>query len=66
MAGAKRERVEEKDGVLTVCVKEPPRGNMANRRVVQIVSRHFRVPVAQVKIVTGHHRKGKTLEIKGA
>jgi len=63
-AGAKREEVSEKKGVLSISVKEPAQDNAANRRVVRIVAKHFHVPVSSVRIIAGHHAPGKTFSIK--
>ena len=62
-AGAARERVEVKKGVLHIFVKEEARGNMANRRAVQLAAAHWGIALAAIKIVAGHHTPRKTLAI---
>jgi uncharacterized protein (TIGR00251 family) len=63
-AGASREHVEDDEGVLSIFVKEPPQDNMANRRVVNIVAERLGTTISNVRIVSGHHARNKTLEIK--
>lgn len=62
-AGAVRERVVIEKGVLHIFVKEAAQGNMANRRVVQLVAKHMEVSPLRVKIVAGHHAPNKTLVV---
>ncbi len=45
-------------------VREPPLQNMANKRVCTLVARHFKVPVASVRIISGHHARGKILSVR--
>ena len=62
-ADAARESVSSKKGVLHIFVKEPAQGNMANRRVVQLVAKHTGTSPSHVKIVAGHHAPNKTLAV---
>jgi hypothetical protein len=63
-AGAKREEIQEKSkDHLELSVKEPAEANLANRRVMALVAAHFKVPVARVRIVSGHHSPGKILSV---
>ena len=61
--GAKRERVEEKDGVLAIAVKEPAGRNLANTRVRELVAERLSVPVGKVRILTGHRGRSKIVSI---
>ncbi|MDE2173264.1 MAG: DUF167 domain-containing protein [Patescibacteria group bacterium] len=61
--GAKRERVEEKGGVLAIAVKEPAQGNRANDRVRELVARRLGLPFEKVCILTGHRSRGKLLSV---
>lgn len=55
---------EGKKGGLEIFVREPPQGNRANKRVCVLVARHFKVPVASVRIHSGHHARGKILSVR--
>ena len=55
---------EGKKGGLEVFVREPPLDNRANKRVCMLVARHFKVPVTFVRIVSGHHARGKILSVR--
>ena len=61
---ARRERVEEKGETLLIRVREPAEGNRANTRVRELVAARFKVPVGEVRIVTGHRSRGKLLSVK--
>ncbi|HUY62223.1 MAG TPA: DUF167 domain-containing protein [Candidatus Paceibacterota bacterium] len=61
--GARRERVEEKDDILVVAVREPAAGNRANKRVREIVATRSSVPVGRVRILTGHRSRSKIVSI---
>jgi uncharacterized protein YggU (UPF0235/DUF167 family) len=65
-AGAKRESVEEKGSALAVAVKEPAQGNHANARVRELVAARLGVPLAHVRIMSGHHTRAKMLSIRDA
>ena len=61
---AKREVVEEKsEGVLAIAVKEPAQANHANTRVREIIAARTGVPVAKVRIFTGHRSRSKIVSI---
>ena len=62
-AGARREQVEEKDGMLMIAVKEPAAGNSANARIREIVAKRFGVGLSAVRIANGHHKGSKLLRI---
>lgn len=61
--GARKEAVEEKGEVLHIQVKEPAAGNRANTRVRELVALRLQVPVAAVRILSGHHTRGKMLAV---
>jgi uncharacterized protein YggU (UPF0235/DUF167 family) len=60
---AKREKIEEKGDALIIAVREPAVGNHANTRVRELVALRFAQPIAQVRILTGHHSRVKMLSI---
>lgn len=64
ITGAKKEHVEEagKD-TLRIYVKEKAERNMANRRIIEIVARHFSVRPAEVRIVSGHTSPSKIVSV---
>lgn len=45
-------------------VKEKAERNMANRKVVELVRRHFGT-VGDVRIINGHHSPSKILSVDG-
>lgn len=63
--GARREKIEEKDGMLLVAVREPAEENRANTRVRELVAARFGAPLGKVRILTGHRSRGKMVSIIG-
>ena len=61
--GAKREKVEEKNEMLAIAVKEPATANRANTRVREIIADRSGVSVEKVRILTGHHSRSKMISI---
>lgn len=55
---------EGKKGGLEIFVREPPVDNRANKRVCALVARHYKVPVKNVRIVSGHRTRGKILSVR--
>lgn len=63
-AGAKKESFEQKsDDHFEVAVKEKAERNMANKRVIELMSEYFKVPAGKVRIISGHHSPSKILSI---
>ena len=61
-AGAKKEIVIDRgEDRLDIAVREKAEQNQANMRVRELVARHYQVPVAKVRIHSGHHAPGKIL-----
>ena len=62
--GAKKESfIEEKENVFRVSVKEKAERNQANKKVIELVARHFKVPTGKVRITNGHHHPIKLIYI---
>ena len=62
--GAKKEKIERiSDTEFEIAVREPAERNLANRRIVTIVAREFRVLPAKVRIISGHRSHSKILSI---
>lgn len=64
MPGTKRESVSEKGSTLVISTKEPAEANRANTRVREVVAERLKVPLAAVRIISGHHSPSKMLSIK--
>lgn len=47
-----------------ISVREKPEMNMANKRISEMVAKHFVVPVGKVRIVSGHHSPSKILSVE--
>ena len=63
-AGARRTRLDTgKDGTYTASIREDAQGGRANEAVRQLLATHFDVPLAQVRILTGHRSRSKMIGI---
>lgn len=63
-AGARKEKFESADKeAFSVAVKEKPQENAANERIRVLIAKHFHVPAKKVRIVRGHRRSSKLLEV---
>ncbi|MEZ4103289.1 MAG: DUF167 domain-containing protein [Candidatus Paceibacterota bacterium] len=49
---------------LEIHVKEPAEQNLANKRVLELVSERLGVPVKKIKIINGHHHPVKLLSVE--
>ncbi len=64
-AGAKKEKIEiVSEKRLKISVKEPAEQNLANKRVIELVAQHFKIPKARVRIKSGHHSPSKILSVE--
>jgi uncharacterized protein (TIGR00251 family) len=55
----------EHDGALKVRLTSPPVDGAANRELVQLLARTFRVPPSAVRLIHGETGRSKTVEITG-
>ncbi|MES2023760.1 MAG: DUF167 domain-containing protein [Patescibacteria group bacterium] len=63
-AGVRKESfVKKSKDHFEVTVKEKAERNMANKRVIELVAEHFKVPKNKVRIVNGHHHPSKLLVV---
>lgn len=60
---SKNEGVEETPEGLVVKVNEPPVDGKANKRVIELLAKHFNVAKSQVALVAGAKSKLKTFAI---
>lgn len=64
LAGARKEKiVEREDGTYEIAVREKAERGEANERICKLVAVRLAVPRKSIRILTGHHRNNKTLEI---
>ena len=61
---AKKETFEQISGEqFKISVKEPAKMNMANRRVIELIARHFGILYGKVRIISGHRSPNKVLSV---
>jgi uncharacterized protein YggU (UPF0235/DUF167 family) len=62
--GSRKEAlVKSKELVWHVSVKEKAEQNRANERVRTLIARECGVPLAHVRILTGHHSRSKMISV---
>lgn len=62
--GVKQDHIREiKKDYFEISVKEKPERNMANKKILELISEHFKVPIGKVRIISGHHSPSKILSI---
>ena len=47
-----------------ISVKEKAERNEANNRIIELIAKHFKIPVKKVRIINGHHHPSKLLIIE--
>ena len=66
VANARKEIITKKnEDHFEIWVKEKAERNMANNKVLELVAKHFKIPVSKVRIVNGHHHPSKLLIVEG-
>lgn len=64
VSSASRESFRQKSkDHFEIFVKEKAEQNMANRRVIELLARHFKVSKLKVRIINGHHHPSKLLVV---
>jgi len=56
----------EHDGALKVRIAAPPVTGAANRELIKLLARAFKLPQRAVEIISGANSKTKTVRIEGA
>jgi uncharacterized protein YggU (UPF0235/DUF167 family) len=64
VAGAKKESITKKNTTTyQISVREKAEGNRANTRIREVFASEYSIPIARVRIVSGHHSSSKILSI---
>ena len=65
IAGARKESLKQKsEDHFEISVKEKAEHNLANRRVLELLSLHFKLQTSQIRIVNGHRSPSKLLVVE--
>jgi len=60
---ARKSEVVKETGFLKVKVDAPAKEGKANKRLIEILAEHFKIPKSKIKILKGHNSKNKLVEI---
>jgi len=62
---SKKEDVEKKsEESFIISVKEPAERNLANKRVLELLSSKLKISLNHIRIISGHHTPNKLVSIK--
>jgi|AntAceMinimDraft_16_1070373.scaffolds.fasta_scaffold19989_2 uncharacterized protein (TIGR00251 family) len=62
---AKEKKIEKiDDNHFLVFIKEFPIKGRANKAIIKLIAKHFKIPMTQVKIVSGAKSKQKVIKIQ--
>lgn len=53
------------DGRLKIKISAPPVNGRANKRLIELISRHFGIPKSNVDIIKGKSSRLKTVKVSG-
>ena len=63
-AGSKKEKIIKKDNnTYIISIKEPAERNLANSRIIEIMSQIFEISIQNIRIISGHRSPSKILSI---
>ncbi len=63
---SRSEIVGEHNGALRIRIAAPPVSGAANRELVRILAKTFKLPQNAVEILSGANSKSKTVRVRGA
>ena len=64
ISGSKKENFEKiSEDTFKISVKEKAQANMANKRILELLANHFKVPTGKLRIINGHHSPSKLISI---
>ena len=60
---SKHSRVEKKDNFYIVHVKSPPKKELANEELLELLSEYFKIPKSKIRIISGKTSRRKVVKI---
>lgn len=60
---AKKPQIRKEGDTYYVWVDAPPVKDKANRRLIEILSKHFKISKSKIRIITGKRTRQKIVEI---
>jgi uncharacterized protein (TIGR00251 family) len=60
---AKKEEIKKENDLFIIKVNKAPVDGKANERVIELLSKYFKVPKKNINIIKGHKNKEKLIEI---
>ena len=63
-AGRRQEEIKRvNENTFEISVKEEPKRNMANNRILEILSSELKIPINKIRIINGHQSPSKLISI---
>ncbi|GBF36223.1 MAG TPA: YggU family protein [Methanothermococcus okinawensis] len=60
---AKRQKVVEEGDMLKIYLKSPPEDGKANKELIEVLSKHFKVSKRNIEIIRGKFSRNKIIKI---
>ncbi len=60
---AKRQKVVEEKGSLKIYLKSPPEDGKANKELIEVLSKYFKVSKRNIEIIRGEYSRNKIIKI---
>lgn len=64
LPGKKQNKIEVSGEEIKISVKEAPREGMANKALIELISRKLKIPKSSVNIVQGLKSRNKVIQIE--
>ena len=60
-----REQIIEKDGIIKAYVKAAPEKGKANKALIELIAKEYKVSKSKVKVIKGETSRSKVIEVTG-
>ena len=60
-----REQIIEKDGIIKAYVKAAPEKGKANKALIELIAKEYKVSKSRVKVIKGETSRSKVIEVTG-
>lgn len=61
-----RSLIKEEDGSVRAYLTQPAQDNLANKQLIELLARYFKVKKYQIRIIRGEKSRNKVVEVDAA
>jgi uncharacterized protein len=58
-----KQEVKEQNGILKIYLNSPHSEGRANKELIEVLTKHFKVKKSQIEIIRGAHSREKTVRL---